>query len=318
MFTKAKCDLDPNACEWTLREQSPSFDKSFIYVERIPNTDLLPVVSTGTVLGEFWVAYADQSADTNGKFRLTANQKATMSADLFLHVTMQVDMVSTSRRYPQILISDRPAPVQDTLEQGHTLIVQPRGDWPVGYQLQVCNMRTWDVNNQCPDFEDTRRMNRPGGPAGQLAPVAELGELGSPDHRAVFDVYASTKRVYLFLEGQPYTCADMPSGSLPSGSVTVTWGDVLYHSGADGGGVRVPESTPPSRYASALRQPRILQRCAGAGLGRECDPLLAVECARRAEIRRNALHLSSTPRFFEARGSGQEAAVRVRVLRVDN
>jgi hypothetical protein len=37
----------------------------------------------------------------------------------------------------------------------------------------------------------------------------------------------------LFLDGAPYGCADLPGGAAPSGSVTVTWGDALYHSGVD-------------------------------------------------------------------------------------
>ena len=44
----------------------------------------------GPMLGELWVNYADVAADTNGRFQLTAKQKATMSASSYLHVTMEV------------------------------------------------------------------------------------------------------------------------------------------------------------------------------------------------------------------------------------
>jgi hypothetical protein len=189
-------------------------------------------------MGELWVTYADVAADTNGKFRLTPKQKAKMDSSTFLHVTMEVDAVSTARRYPQILISDQDAPVQYTLDKGHTIVVQPRGegsqwiDWPLDYELQVCNLHAWDVNNQCPVY-DLHRIKDASGTVVHLAPHDEMGEHASLDHRIVFDVFASTQRTYLFLDGQPYACANMPSGGVPSGPVTVTWGDVLYHSAID-------------------------------------------------------------------------------------
>jgi hypothetical protein len=63
-----------------------------------------------------------------------------------------------------------------------------------------------------------------------LAPNDEVGEHASVDHRVLFDVYTSSARTYLFLDGAPYGCADLPAGTVPTGPVTVTWGDVLYHS----------------------------------------------------------------------------------------
>jgi hypothetical protein len=35
------------------------------------------------------------------------------------------------------------------------------------------------------------------------------------------------------LDGQPYGCADLPTTGVPKGTVTVTFGDVMYHSGVD-------------------------------------------------------------------------------------
>jgi hypothetical protein len=46
-------------------------------------------------------------------------------------------------------------------------------------------------------------------------------------------VFASQSRAYLFLDGQPYACANLPTQAIPSGPVTVTWGDALYHSAVD-------------------------------------------------------------------------------------
>jgi hypothetical protein len=66
-----------------------------------------------------------------------------------------------------------------------------------------------------------------------LAPNAEPAEQTGLDRGTRFDVFASTKRVYLFLNGDPYGCANLPSASVPAGPVTVTYGDVLYHSAVD-------------------------------------------------------------------------------------
>jgi len=193
--------------------------------------------SFGRAMGEWWVTYADNAADTNGKYRMTANQKATLGSSDFLHVTMEVDAYATARRYPQILISTADAPVQYGLVTGHTLIVQPRAvinstyDFPDNYELQICNLRTWDVNNQCPVYDLYHQMN--GKDVVHLGPADEFGEHASVDHRVLFDVFSSTDRVYLFLDGQPYGCAALPSGIMPAGPVSVTWGDVLYHSAVD-------------------------------------------------------------------------------------
>jgi hypothetical protein len=114
--------------------------------------------------------------------------------------------------------------------------VQTRGEvgdynWPVDYQIELCNMRPWDVNNQCPVY-DLHHIPKSGSPD-LTAPNDEVGEHASEDQRVAFDVYASTQRVYLFLDHKPYACADMPAGALPNGPVTITWGDVLYHSAVD-------------------------------------------------------------------------------------
>ncbi|MGH7272417.1 MAG: hypothetical protein ACREJ3_18465, partial [Polyangiaceae bacterium] len=224
-FATIPCGSPDGSCFHTWRQQSKTFDAMFMTVE----TGLWAM---GPVLGELWVTYADWASDVNGKFRLTPVQKARMSASAFLHVTMEVDTVTTGRRYPQILISDQDAPVQYTLEKGNTLIAQTFGDWPNLYQLEVCNHRTWDVNNQCPAY-DLYHLRNASGDIVNLAPNDEVGEHASVDHRVTFDVYASTRRAYLFLDGKPYGCADLPAAGVPSGPVTVTFGDVLYHSGVD-------------------------------------------------------------------------------------
>jgi hypothetical protein len=224
-FTQVPCGVAGGNCFQAFREQSATFDATFIYVDT-------GTWQMGPVLGELWVNYADWASDSNGKFRLTPKQKAKMDATTFLHVTMEVDAVTTQRRYPQILISDQDAPVQYALPQGNTVIAQSFGLWPPLYQIEVCNHRTWDVNNQCPAY-DLYHLLGDAGTVVNLSPSVEVGEHEGVDYRTLFDVYASTQRTYLFLDGQPYACANMPTVGVPSGPVTVTFGDVLYHSAID-------------------------------------------------------------------------------------
>jgi hypothetical protein len=236
-FTTIPCGVPGGNCFATWRQHSATFDQMFIDTEYLPG-DASGLFAYGSVMGEWWVTYADVGADTNGKYRLTANQKANMDSSTFLHVTMEADIYATARRYPQILISDQEAPVQYNLVQGHTIVVQPRGEisewhyWPTDLDLQICNLRTWDVNNQCPQYDLYHVMDSTGTIV-HLAPNTEIGEHASVDHRVLFDVFASTQVVYVFLDGQPYACANMPSVGVPSGPVTVTWGDALYHSAVD-------------------------------------------------------------------------------------
>jgi len=212
----------PGASFQSKHYETADYDISFHSVE-------FPQFSIGQMLGELWVTYADWAADTNGKFRLTPKRKATLAVSAFLHVTMEVDIVSTSRRYPQILISDRDPPIQSALPEGTTIVVQPFGEWPARIDVEFCDHRTWEVNNQCPRFP-----LRPDSFSGlPLPPHAEVGDLMGVDRRVLFDVYASTSRVYVLLDGKPWGCADLPAGKMPAGPVSVTFGDVLYHSGVD-------------------------------------------------------------------------------------
>jgi hypothetical protein len=199
----------------------------------------------GTMLGEFWATYADEAADENGKLRLTALKKANVDASTYLHVVTSVDILSTDRRYPQILISDQAAPVQDNLASGKTLIVQPKSMAPTYLQVQVCDHRTWDVNNQCPLLPTFSSQFAP--------PVLMPSDAVGTDRNVKFDVYVSAARIYVLLDGAPYSCTSLPAvaddGSMytaPTGAVTVTLGDVLYHSGVDisvgGGALTAPDS----------------------------------------------------------------------------
>jgi hypothetical protein len=206
---------------------SPSFDARFYCTEGSPDPAQVAMYSLGQMMGEFWVSFADAGSLTNGKFRLTARQKATFSASAYLHATMMVDFVSTGRRYPQMLVSDVPLPVQENLTSGTTLILQSFDGWPSRLEVQVCDHKTWDVNDQCPRYD----LERTPGARKWLGhqPLAERTGVGRLNR---VDLWASASNAFVFLDGQPYGCADLTAAPA-AGPVSVTFGDVIYHSGID-------------------------------------------------------------------------------------
>ncbi len=219
----------------SLHFDTPAYDITFYNIDTpattAPSSNWFWGV--GPMLGELWVTFADWASDTNGKFRLTPKAKATLADSSYVHVMDEVDVVTTDRRYPQILISTSgvAVPVQENLVNGTTVLVQTFGLWPPRIDIELCDHRTWDVNNQCPRFLTDPISQQPF--AGfALPPHAEVGDLAGVDRRVRFDVWASTKKVYVEIEGQPWACAVLPT-ALPAGSATVTIGDVLYHSGVD-------------------------------------------------------------------------------------
>jgi hypothetical protein len=195
--------------------------------------------SLGVVMGELWITYADIGADVGGKIRITPPTKGKMAETSYLHVTMEVDAFTTARRYPQLIISDAAAPIQGRLPEANTVIVQPFPDegtpnWPFLLQVQVCDHRQWEVNDQCPAEDPFRVRSSPElEKTDILAPVPEVGELTGIDRSTRIDAFVSTLRAYTFLDGKPYSCVNLPAKGVPSGDVTVTFGDVLYHSGVD-------------------------------------------------------------------------------------
>jgi hypothetical protein len=53
------------------------------------------------------------------------------------------------------------------------------------------------------------------------------------DRLAAFDVYLSSARLYVFMDGTPIACRQWPASVPLQGPVTVTFGDTMYHEGAD-------------------------------------------------------------------------------------
>lgn len=225
-FTAQPCvntDPDVNFCYASTRMQSDNWD--------ISGDGLRDgTIVMGEQLGEFWMNYADDHGDTGGQVRMVPRKQATLSDDSYVHVTMEVDAFSTRRRYPQIFISNADVPIQQHMLEGTTLVVQTFDGWPHLYQLEMCDHRDWGPNNQCPVYDFFRVKN---GGIDELAPVDELSELIGETYRLKFDVYASTKRTYLMLNGKPYGCALLPEGKMTAGPVNIVYGDVLYHSSAD-------------------------------------------------------------------------------------
>ncbi len=187
--------------------------------------------SIGTLLsGQLFARLADVAADVNGKLRITARQQARVSDGDFLHVGMDVTGIHTGRSYEQILVSSGGHPVQDNLPQNKTVIFHAIGDYPSVVEIQVCNQRSWDVNNQCPRYNlTTKAVALPDGNG--LRPFNLAADYRGRDRLIRYDAYLSSRRAYLYIDGKPYGCANLDPATVPSGSVSVSYGHVLYHSG---------------------------------------------------------------------------------------
>jgi hypothetical protein len=204
----------------------------------------------GPVLGQLVMGFGDWGSSC-GVSATPRNVTTELSADRFLHVRMSTDIPSTGRRYPQILITtapileleDRPVLYEVPLHvrlgrldaesepsPDQSIVVQPFGGF---HQLNVqfCDQRGWGVNSQCP------QANIYGHHAGDYVaeweepwlPNPVLGERAGYDRPVQIDVYSSTERVYVFLDGEPAGCAVLPAGRMPAGDVTVAFRAVGYH-----------------------------------------------------------------------------------------
>jgi hypothetical protein len=218
------------------RWQSPTFDVTAYNIDGDGTTQVL---TYGSFLGQLWDAFDDTGSDVTGKVRFTARQMASVDADpsRFLHATMSVDIVSTDRRYPQMIISDQPPPVQEGFSNpnGNSLLFQAIQGPGTRIELQaihgLVNGHSWDVNNQAPQhvFVQPDFSNHADA---VIAPDQAVDEHMGADRMTRFDVYVSFDRAYFLLDGAPAGCTLFPPGFSIAGPVTFTVGDVLYHEGA--------------------------------------------------------------------------------------
>jgi hypothetical protein len=212
-------------------------------------------LTVGPMLGQLVVGYADGGSSCNMSM-VPLDVSTDIQADGFIHVRMSSEVPSTGRRYPQLMITTAdvlnpgdvepldsvplharlgPLPFDDAPPgDERSIIVQPFA----GYhelQVQFCDQRGWGVSAQCP------QANIYGNHAGNYdeeweepwLPVPLLGDVTGYDRPVQFDVYASTERVYVFIDDQPAGCAVLPAGKMPAGAVNVAFRGVLYHSGID-------------------------------------------------------------------------------------
>jgi hypothetical protein len=242
---------DPDTCDGGHRMTSPTYDALFLDVDD-------DRYEAGTVLGELWSGYS------GGRFRFTPKDvKATMSDSSYLHAVMEVSSFSTGRRYPQIVVSqDDMVTSQWLLERTPPGATNPNVrpalyfhpiDAGLGrhiLEIEMCNQRQWQVNNHCPWFVLDKHDPPTTTGVGDNTPHPDLFDRLQDDRATRFDLYVSTQKAYVFLDSKPYACVDIAhrkavhsDGSPiapapmppPAGQVTVTFGDVQYHAGAEAG-----------------------------------------------------------------------------------
>jgi hypothetical protein len=166
---------------------------------------------------------------------------------------MTVDVPSTLRRYPGVMITTTPfkevddPSIQHVYDLPVTSRLGPLEDegsgaestilvHPLGYsdlQLQFCDKRGWGVGDQCKKANTHGRRTHWENLGQPWLPVPVLGQVAGEDRPVQFDIYASTDRIFLFQDDQPAGCARLPAGRMPAGPVTVLFHAVGYHLAID-------------------------------------------------------------------------------------
>jgi hypothetical protein len=246
------------AMDWFMAFDEPLGSLTSVYEDgngvRILQNEQLSVEFVSAPVDYSYGIVLDQFAiGSSASFSLTArNAGSHLVQGDFLHATMAVDIASTGRRYPQIFITNAPADLEQYTNGAHTHTITARlGPWPFEMeapgeyqsilvqmfgprpelQVEFCDQRGWGVSQQCP------RANIYGFHAGtELADWSEawlpnpvMGELAGMDRPVKFDVYASTERVYVYIEDEPAGCAILPAGRMPAGDVAVVFASAGYH-----------------------------------------------------------------------------------------
>ena len=205
------------------------------------------ILTYGPFLGQFWDVMDDWGQDVTGTVQFAAPTQPTIDANDFLHVTWTVNTVSTDRRYPQLIISDQAAPVQDAFANAdsNNVLIQTRIGPSMLLEVEafhgLVNGKPWAVNNQAPihalidyDTWDGMDSTTPSSATSEPIPPADPPfEHAGVDRMTRYDAYMSSSTLYVFMDGAPAGCMQFPtSGFTLSGAVSVTFADVLYHEAA--------------------------------------------------------------------------------------
>jgi len=234
---QAPCPYGEGACGyWT----SPVFNAGAYEVDN-PLPNKVPLLAFGQFLGQFWDVFDDDEQDVTGSLRFTAVSHATVDSSTFVHVTFSVDTVTTDRRYPQLIFTDQPAPIEDGFanKNSNFLLVQPIIGPSMRFEAEAFHGefdgKPWAVNNQAPDHAimdvDGWFTDYPSLPS--IPPADPPFEHAGMDRMTKYDIYVSSNLLYAFMDGQPAGCMQYPNNGFSlQGPVTVTFGDVFYHEGA--------------------------------------------------------------------------------------
>jgi hypothetical protein len=233
-------------CTWTgCSGQTPAFDFASYELDQPMSTALF---TFGVFQGQLWEAFDDTGSDVTGRVRFTARTMGNVAAGHYLHVRMSVNIVSTDRRYPQMVVSDQPAPI-DCFSAGcnglgnatsNTLLIQPIQGPSARLEVQaihgLVHGSQWNVNNQA---HEHRLLDGNPNYALSASAYAALNtttdapfEHAGVDRMTRFDAYVGADRVYVYMDDAPAGCTQYPTSFALAGPVTVTFGDVLYHEGA--------------------------------------------------------------------------------------
>jgi hypothetical protein len=213
----------------TWQVESPTFDVLF---ENVATNEY----TVGSLFGELWLTWGDWTGGTTGRVLVTPKAPAALDSSMFLHATMEVDIFSTERRYPQLVLSDQSSPANQ-------VVVETRGGVTVPIELAIdfCDPTLYaDAGVSCKEWDlhelDTGTVFLP--------PHVEVNGLEGVDRTVRLDVYASTDRVYVSVNGQPYGCAVLPTGTLMAGPATVSFADFVVSSSQDFMGGSIPGDVP--------------------------------------------------------------------------
>jgi hypothetical protein len=245
---------------------SPATDDDGQRRENVPwlvETAGLQSYAVGAMLGQLWLDASDDGAA--GLLTVTRKVDFELTGSSYLHVTVQTNLPATARRYPFLALRGQ----EQTLVVRAVGLAQAPFAETVVLDLQVCSGTTWQPNVGCPRTELAgRRLGDPSDP-NPWAPVPVPGELAGFDWPVTLDLYASTQRAYLFLDGRPAGCGSFPIGALREGVVQVSFGTVVNESRED---EATADETSPHQYLREYSAGRDSRRFDQLGVSRSEEP----------------------------------------------